>query len=397
MDIMRFPLQIGLAAAVLASATGAQAQMRHQGMDRNNDGIITRAEWRGNDQSFRNQDWNGDGVLSGEEVRPGGQRQTWNQDWNRDGRVDNQDAQIAQRFRGYDMNNDNRVASNEWPGDQRLFTRLDTNRDRFLTMEEYASGGGFRLDSQGGPANRFSNLDLNRDGWIARNEWNMGAADFNRLDINRDGRISRFEFENDTASYNDNTNPGRQFSGIDINRDGWISRNEWRSGTAAFDRADVNNDNRISRFEFDNISGAGEDPSSNYDRFATVDINHDGWLTRSEWRGAEAGFTRLDTNRDNRLSRTEYDAELQPQSNTSTNRSAAWRTGYDRGIAEGRTAGREDFVRNQGYDLEGQRELVRADSGYTPQVGSLSDYQAGYREGFRNAYRAGFYEARDKK
>ena len=58
-------------------------------------------------------------------------------------------------------------------------------------------------------------------------------------------------------------------------------------------------------------------------------------------------------------------------------------------------AGREDFVRNQGWDLEGQRELEQADSGYTPQVGTLSDYQAGYREGFRNAYREGFYTARD--
>ena len=75
------------------------------------------------------------------------------------------------------------------------------------------------------------------------------------------------------------------------------------------------------------------------------------------------------------------------------NRSAAWRTGYDRGIQEGRAAGREDYTRRQGWDLEGQRELERADSGYTPQVGTLSDYQAGYREGFRSAYRAGFAEA----
>jgi hypothetical protein len=338
---MRFPFHIGLAVLTLASATSVQAQMRFQGIDRNNDGVITRAEWRGNDQSFRNQDWNGDGVLSGEEVRPGGRRQTWNQDWNRDGIVDNQDAQIAQRFRGYDMNTDNRVAASEWPGDQRLFTRLDTNRDRFLTMQEYTMGAGFRLDAQGGPAFGFSNIDTNRDGWVTRNEWNMGSADFNRLDVNRDNRISRFEFEN--------------------------------------------------------IAGSNDDLSSQYDRFATVDVNHDGWLTRSEWRGSEVGFTRLDTNRDNRLSRNEYDAELQSPSNSSTGRSAAWRTGYDRGIAEGRAAGREDYTRKQGWDLDGQRELERADSGYTPQVGSLSDYQAGYREGFRNAYRAGFYEARDKR
>lgn len=396
---MRFPLQIGMALVALTAAD-AQAQARFEGMDRNNDGMITRAEWRGNDRAFRSQDWNGDGVLSGDEVRPGAQRQHWNQDWNRDGIVDHHDAQIAQRYRGYDMDSDGRVATAEWPGDQRLFTRLDSNRDRYLTIQEYTTGAGFNLDSQGGPANTFSNVDSNRDGWITRNEWNMGAADFNRLDINRDNRISRYEFDNDTASYNDTRYSPAQFSSIDTNLDGWVTRPESRMNTAEFNRFDTNSDNRISRFEFENVSSYSDnDPSSYYDRFAGVDVNHDGWLVRSEWRGSEPGFTRLDVDRDDRLSRTEYDAEVPAtaQGATPANRSAAWRSGYDRGIQEGRAAGREDFVRRQGYDLEGQRELEQANSGYTPQVGTLSDYQGGYREGFRNAYREGFSLARDNR
>ena len=48
--------------------------MRFRGLDRNNDGKITRDEWRGNDVSFRVHDWNRDGVLSGIEVRPGATR-----------------------------------------------------------------------------------------------------------------------------------------------------------------------------------------------------------------------------------------------------------------------------------------------------------------------------------
>ena len=40
-------------------------------MDANRDGAISRDEWRGSDQSFRVHDWNGDGVLSGGEVRVG--------------------------------------------------------------------------------------------------------------------------------------------------------------------------------------------------------------------------------------------------------------------------------------------------------------------------------------
>jgi hypothetical protein len=330
---MRFPLRIILAGAICATASTAHAQLRFQGMDTNRDGVITRAEWRGNDTAFRGQDWNQDGILSGEEVRTGGRRQhNWNQDWNRDGRVDDVDTQIAQRFRGYDMNGDNRVARSEWAGDARFFTRLDTSRDGYLSMEEYAQGGGFTPGAQGDPLSRFSNIDRNNDGWVTRPESRMATGEFDRFDVNRDNRISRAEFDNVVSVSN---------------------------------------------------------PSSDHDRFATVDLNHDGWLVRSEWRGTEDGFTRLDGNRDNRLSRTEYDAEV----TTETTRSHASQSGFERGTQEGRAAGREDHTRRQGWDLEGQRELERADSGYTFQVGTLNDYRVGYREGFRIAYRAGFTEA----
>ena len=86
---MRLLLRIVLAGIMCAIASAAHAQMRFQELDMNRDGVITRAEWRGTDTTFRNQDWNQDGILSGEEVRAGGRRQhNWNQDWNRDGRVD---------------------------------------------------------------------------------------------------------------------------------------------------------------------------------------------------------------------------------------------------------------------------------------------------------------------
>jgi Ca2+-binding EF-hand superfamily protein len=390
---MQLPLKLGVAVAVLASATDIYAQMRFRGMDSNNDGVITRQEWRGTDLAFRNQDWDGDGVLSGDEVRQGAQRLTWSQDWNRDGRVDNVDQQIAQRFRGYDVNGDNRVVRSEWPGDGRLFNRLDSNRDGYLTIQEYTSGGGFRADALGGPAFGFMTMDTSRDGWITRDEWRMGHTDFDRLDVNHDNRITRFEFENDTAGYRDHRYAAGQFNRLDENRDGWITRSESRMTNTVFDHIDVNNDNRITRFEFESAASYQDEV---YDRFSSVDTNRDGWLNRSEWRGTENAFTRLDTNRDNRLSQSEYDARISPTSPEPA-RSAAWRMGYDRGISEGRQAGREDVAGNRGWDLEGQRELVHADAGYLPGMGSRSEYQAGYREGFRNAYREGFYLAKEGK
>jgi hypothetical protein len=46
-----------------------QTHQRHQkldvkAMDRNGDGIVTRAEWTGDDASFQRHDRNGDGVIS---------------------------------------------------------------------------------------------------------------------------------------------------------------------------------------------------------------------------------------------------------------------------------------------------------------------------------------------
>jgi len=45
-----------------------RAGMRFRGLDTNHNGIITRREWRGNRNSFRVHDTNGDGILSGAEV-----------------------------------------------------------------------------------------------------------------------------------------------------------------------------------------------------------------------------------------------------------------------------------------------------------------------------------------
>ena len=57
-----------------ARRAGDSDRMKIRGMDTDNDGAITRQEYRGDDHSFANHDWNGDGVLSGEEVRPGAHR-----------------------------------------------------------------------------------------------------------------------------------------------------------------------------------------------------------------------------------------------------------------------------------------------------------------------------------
>jgi len=405
---MNLPLKTGLVVALVSAATAGQLyaqQNRFQGMDRNRDGVITRSEWRGNDTSFNNEDWNGDGVLSGDEVRPGARKPAYAgnivRDWNLDGTINQQDAVISQRFNSFDRNSDGSITADEWRAantDSGLFNRLDVNRDRALTIAEYAQSNG-AADAQGGPRYMFTNVDRNRDGWITRNEWSMDDRDFTRLDVNRDNRISQYEFQSySNANANGVIQPNNRFVALDTNRDGLITWNEWRGTEGEYVRLDTNGDVRLNPAEFD---GNPNGPN----RFATLDTNRDGFVTRDEWKWSDGSFYRMDTSSDNRLSRMEFQAGLANTTNRITDqnvndgrwngrpaaqRSRSTQSGYDRGLSEGRQAGREDYVNGHGWDLDGQTELERADSGYYSQLGTLGEYQGGYREGFRIGYREGF-------
>lgn len=310
--------------AVVAPAAAAQGQgrMRFPEMDRNNDGVITRDEWRGTDRSFRNHDWNGDGVLSGDEVRPGGRRAVG-------------------------------------------------TRGRNATLQEL-------IDEMEWTEERFVNLDHNRDGRISPREWHADPEIFRRIDRNNDGFVSRREFLGFDDEDQDRED---RFAELDANGDGRITRSEWHGSLAVFDRLDDNRDGVLTRQE---ALGRRPDPR---DMFASIDVNGDRVITRAEWHWSMDGFDRLDANRDGRITRAEF--ETAPGEDTPP-QSAAYRAGYDRGLHEGQAAGREDRDRHQGWDLEGQRELERADSGYDARFGPLSEYQAGYRAGFRLGYREGF-------
>jgi hypothetical protein len=110
------------------------ADLRFQEMDTDRDGVITRREWRGNDQSFRANDWNGDGVLSGDEVDA---RRT------RQGRAVERTGQTFERL---DSNNNGVITANEWPRTEVAFERLDTDNDGVITRAEFTRG---RADRQG--------------------------------------------------------------------------------------------------------------------------------------------------------------------------------------------------------------------------------------------------------
>ena len=307
--------------AQVAAQKKARAPIRFQGMDANRDGRITRAEWRGSDQSFRVHDWNGDGVLSGDEVRPGAERPS----------------------AGFDP------------------TDFDSP-DREYEFTDWTARG-------------FAGLDHNNDGRITVDEWHFARDGFRRADHNGDGVVSRAEFLNTDLVDDDR---GDLFVYLDANNDNRVSRSEWHGGAAAFNALDTNKDGVLTRVELDGDEGPPED------LFASVDVNRDGSIALNEWHWSRQSFDARDTNRDGRLSRAEFTG-----AGTLAPRSPAYRAGHERGLVEGRQAGKEDGARHT-WDLEGQQELEQADSGYDARFGPRAEYQTGYRDGFRSAYREGF-------
>ncbi|MBI2188115.1 MAG: phycobilisome rod-core linker polypeptide [Acidobacteria bacterium] len=116
------------------SSTSSAAARRFRGMDRNNDGIITRREWRGSQRSFEVHDWNGDGVLSGAEVDAGAARA---------GRtIEDEDLDRDDQFEFLDANNNGRIEPREWHGSVAAFNRLDVNNDNQLSRQEFTTFGG---------------------------------------------------------------------------------------------------------------------------------------------------------------------------------------------------------------------------------------------------------------
>ena len=320
-NVLAVALVLAVAGGPIAAAQRGRA-MRFQDMDRDNDGRISRAEWNGSDQSFKVHDWNGDGVLSGEEVRPG-----------------------ARRVEGQ--------------GRERDFE----TPDREYEFDDWTVGG-------------FNGIDHNRDNRITADEWHFDRESFRRADHDQDGVISRSEFLSEDVDQDDDRED--RFAYLDVNRDNRISRDEWHGTRASFDVLDDNRDGVLTRAE---VLGAEPPP----DLFTSVDVNRNGTIARDEWHWSPGSFDRLDRNRDGRLTREEFSGTV-----PGATRSKAYQAGHDRGLIEGRAAGREDRERKQGWDLEGQRELEQADSGYDAGMGPRADYQAGYRAAFRVGYREGF-------
>jgi hypothetical protein len=196
-----------------------------------------------------------------------------------------------------------------------------------------------------------------------------------------------------------------RFQSMDTDHDGVITRAEWRGSDEAFRQQDANHDGVLSGKE---VAPAPATHLSVRQRdelvaqFTRADRDGDRRLGRNEWTLDLGSFEQADANGDGMVTRGEFLNSRAPEASASRDNTAgsnadlrrgtpAFQAGFDRGLTDGRQAGKEDRTINGGkWDLEGQRELEQADAGYQSNVGARADYQAGYRAGFRRGYPEGF-------
>ncbi len=255
----------GVAASTAEAQGRAVSRIRFQEMDRNNDGVVTRQEWNGSARSFEVHDWNGDGRLSGEEVRVGGRRTAeWDSVDHAPNRYERNVSWTRAGFTALDHNRDNKLTSNEWHYDVETFRRIDRDRDNSVSLAEFLGEG---WDDDRG--DNFDDLDHNNNGRVERSEWHGGLNEFRALDRNGDGVLSRYE----VVGGQDSLDTYNEFAGLDYDRDGSIERDEWHWSNVSFVNRDTNRDGRISQAEFNTAGGSPDTAGAQAAGTQTVRVN----------------------------------------------------------------------------------------------------------------------------
>jgi Ca2+-binding EF-hand superfamily protein len=207
------------------------------------------------------------------------------------------------------------------PGTYQVRARGTGNCAGLAAMTVRVQPGGAQTRGGAGLPSRFQGMDQNGDGRISRAEWRGSVQSFRVHDWNNDGVLSGDEVRagaTPPSPQDPDYAPNRawlddwseqRFARLDFDNDGRITRQEWPYEQEAFARADRNRDGALSRPEF---TGTAEFDDDRLDRFDYLDFNGNNRIERSEWHAGAEAFAWLDRNNDGWLSRAEVAGEDAP-------------------------------------------------------------------------------------
>jgi hypothetical protein len=316
----------------------APAQMRFRGLDRDGNGRIGRGEWRGNQVSFRNHDWNGDGILSGAEVTPGARKPRRFDRFDDRVRVVRREVRLDPIFTFRSDPFGHRVVLPP----PRLVSRVDQvflSPPSFQPLRPVRSVRrvapvddvmvidlGVDLDQPLGllalPATlmladalvddvdvvvrsgRFAAYDSDLDGYVTPVEWPAGRRSFRSYDRDDDLLLVRDELYYDDDLVVVDRDRFVLFHGLDRDDDGLIAPWEWPGDVESFFLRDFNGDAVISLDEFMGLVEV--DYGVRGYGFDALDFDRGGTIAGVEWVGDPVRFTRLDRNANGVVGRWEY-------------------------------------------------------------------------------------------
>ena len=146
----------------------------------------------------------------------------------------------------FDTDGDGLVSASEFPGDETLFSSLDTDGSEYIDESE-APQGGPPPHGKPDPEAMLDEFDSDGDGLLSADEFPGPTDHFSRLDTDADGLLSADEL------LADHPGPGPAgedpFASDDADQDGYVTRAEFSGPDDLFDQLDADGDGSISEAE----------------------------------------------------------------------------------------------------------------------------------------------------
>jgi Ca2+-binding EF-hand superfamily protein len=140
--------------------------------DANNDGQISKDEFQGPEQVFKILDRDGDGVITEQEGKQGGERR---------GDPEQRWKMLLERW---DADGDGQLSREEFQGPDQVFDVLDADGDGVITQEEHAQAQQRRGQRPDPATSLIQMMDEDGDGRVSQVEW---MAFFAGADADGDG------------------------------------------------------------------------------------------------------------------------------------------------------------------------------------------------------------------